>query len=721
MTISEIKTKIVEWIKTGIPANVKSSNMRTLLANMAVRQDVQESGRLKIVKDPANSSESLEVNDKVTGIVENVLIIHAKYLGGDENLLESYEITTYLTAADLYDVNQIIYAPYRWVEDYKYEVISVKWFEDGIIDTIIFNQEITLDAADPTPGQNRIDTLVFNYTSDTVYAVKGDTSATPSPKALAEDELLIAFVSVDGDTTAPVGVSNGDIYLDNAEWASAVSGAVDADSTNQPKDGTKSIEFDSAPAGDYVQLTDGSGIAGDNATSLIMDIYLNTLGTRPRLLVEAYDDSAALLGSVLLRHNSYGLDRTIIGAWQGIVIPAASLGIVDGVVFKSLKMTVDQFITDGYIDNIKLQYGTELPPVGDFLLSGGYMGTGQDLYDMLLAIGSAPGVTTVTGDGVDNTDPDNPVISYPDLEDLNTSVTGAQLDDMYTKVQGLDQAIILKGYWDASSGSFPGGGVAQAGWEYIVNVAGTVDGEEFGVNDRIMALVDNASTSTFAANWHHKDETTFGNEVNNASAKTTPVDADLFGVLDSAASFITKKVTWANIKATLKTYFDTLYNLYVHPNHSGDVTSVADGATTIANNVVTNAKLSTVATQTIKGRTTAATGNVEDLTVAQVKTMLFDRLEEDATVTGTKNIDWSLYETFRYTLTGACTFSDTNLPSAGSKTITIHMDGNFAPTWPSGWTTYIRGDYDGAVRNLITVEYVKSGTPFFVVDISQPD
>lgn len=61
---------------------------------------------------------------------------------------------------------------------------------------------------------------------------------------------------------------------------------------------------------------------------------------------------------------------------------------------------------------------------------------------------------------------------------------------------------------------------------------------------------------------------------------------------------------------------------YVHPNHSGDVTSVADGAQTIAAGVVTNAKLANVGTATFKGRITAATGLPEDLTVAQAKTVL---------------------------------------------------------------------------------------------------
>lgn len=47
--------------------------------------------------------------------------------------------------------------------------------------------------------------------------------------------------------------------------------------------------------------------------------------------------------------------------------------------------------------------------------------------------------------------------------------------------------------------------------------------------------------------------------IHAATAKTTPVDADTLPLIDSAASNALKKVTWANIKATLKTYFDTLY------------------------------------------------------------------------------------------------------------------------------------------------------------------
>ena len=55
-------------------------------------------------------------------------------------------------------------------------------------------------------------------------------------------------------------------------------------------------------------------------------------------------------------------------------------------------------------------------------------------------------------------------------------------------------------------------------------------------------------------------------------------------------------------------------------NHTGDVTG--SGALTIAADAVTNAKLANVATATIKGRTTAGTGDPEDLTGTQATALL---------------------------------------------------------------------------------------------------
>ena len=44
-----------------------------------------------------------------------------------------------------------------------------------------------------------------------------------------------------------------------------------------------------------------------------------------------------------------------------------------------------------------------------------------------------------------------------------------------------------------------------------------------------------------------------------AATKATPIDGDILPILDSAISFSLKNLTWANLKVTLKTYFDTLY------------------------------------------------------------------------------------------------------------------------------------------------------------------
>ena len=53
----------------------------------------------------------------------------------------------------------------------------------------------------------------------------------------------------------------------------------------------------------------------------------------------------------------------------------------------------------------------------------------------------------------------------------------------------------------------------------------------------------------------------WGELINGGTSKATPVDADALAIMDSAATNATKKLTWANLKATLKTYFDTLYVL----------------------------------------------------------------------------------------------------------------------------------------------------------------
>lgn len=72
---------------------------------------------------------------------------------------------------------------------------------------------------------------------------------------------------------------------------------------------------------------------------------------------------------------------------------------------------------------------------------------------------------------------------------------------------------------------------------------------------------------------------------------------------------------------------------------TGEVTASGPGsaAATIAANAVTNSKLAQIATQTIKGRTTAGVGDVEDLTASQA-TAILNAMVGDSGAGGTKGL-----------------------------------------------------------------------------------
>lgn len=124
------------------------------------------------------------------------------------------------------------------------------------------------------------------------------------------------------------------------------------------------------------------------------------------------------------------------------------------------------------------------------------------------------------------------------------SVTQAvDLDAIETRVNALDAAVVLSGTWDASAGTFPGGGTAQAGQSYIVSVSGTVDGVAFVANDRIVAILDNASISTYAANWHKLDYTDAVLSVDGATGAVSlsgtyqPLDSELTTLAANITAF----------------------------------------------------------------------------------------------------------------------------------------------------------------------------------------
>jgi hypothetical protein len=161
------------------------------------------------------------------------------------------------------------------------------------------------------------------------------------------------------------------------------------------------------------------------------------------------------------------------------------------------------------------------------------------------------------------------------VKDSFITVTQAvDLDSIESRVNFLDAVVILMGTWNAATAAFPA--AAQAGYSYIVSAAGTVGGIAFAVNDRLICLVDNASTTVYASNWYKTAYTDQVLSVNGQTGtvvisvatdthaspmKTSPDDADEFPLVDIMASYSLKKISWASLKTALKNYFNTLYTV----------------------------------------------------------------------------------------------------------------------------------------------------------------
>lgn len=149
--------------------------------------------------------------------------------------------------------------------------------------------------------------------------------------------------------------------------------------------------------------------------------------------------------------------------------------------------------------------------------------------------------TTLDGLGTASTHADTDFATAAQGAKADTAVQPSALTPIQQKLDALDQAIVLKGDWDASTGAFPAG--AESGWSYLVSAAGTVDGVDFALGDRLIALIDAASTVTYAANWFKSDGSDKVGSVFGRVGTVLPQDGDYNA--DQIAETATSKIMTA--------------------------------------------------------------------------------------------------------------------------------------------------------------------------------
>lgn len=144
--------------------------------------------------------------------------------------------------------------------------------------------------------------------------------------------------------------------------------------------------------------------------------------------------------------------------------------------------------------------------------------------------------------------------------DFITITAAANIDDMQASIAALDQAVVLKGEFSPSGGVFPGTGAAQAGFAWIASDAGTIDGVEINQGDRLIAITDDASTTTYLANWFLSDGSDAVFSVNGRIGAVTGLQEEMTPATERFSASASLSLTDAPIsKAHVEVFFDGVF------------------------------------------------------------------------------------------------------------------------------------------------------------------
>lgn len=102
------------------------------------------------------------------------------------------------------------------------------------------------------------------------------------------------------------------------------------------------------------------------------------------------------------------------------------------------------------------------------------------------------------------------------------------------------------------------------------------------------------------------------NAIFNATEKTTPSDSDTVGISDSDASNVLKKLTWANLKAAIKTYYDSVSATLTNKTLTSPIISTISNTGTLTLPTSTDTLVGRATTDTLENKTIKLTSSLSD-------------------------------------------------------------------------------------------------------------
>lgn len=154
--------------------------------------------------------------------------------------------------------------------------------------------------------------------------------------------------------------------------------------------------------------------------------------------------------------------------------------------------------------------------------------------EFVISVAAGSGIT------VDNTDPRNPIINA----DASSAVTSVDMS-------------VPTGF------AVAGGPITSTG-TFAVTYAAGYQGYTSAEASKLAGISAGADVTA--------------NALLGLPTKSTPVDADYFGIIDSAASNVLKALSWANLKATVRSYLLAIASQWTAPQRAS-VTSITSATT----------------------------------------------------------------------------------------------------------------------------------------------